>query len=414
VTSFGGTAATAPGRRATGGALVSVALGAVLCALAVVPAWWWPLPDGSEVERAWTAGRDWAVWRVDPWWSIAVLFGVAGCLLAALGRPARARLLTSAALALLLSESVAAARGGWRAGGPITTTGSWTWLFQADPEWSRGPTPTLRVTVAAALTGALGLAVWRWHRRDRWGATAVVTAVAVSAVTAGTVVGRTDPAAEDPLVGVTVSHAYSSTIRLSVGDYPAGALPGLPGWAVAATAGVLVLHLVLLRRRPDSERPVAGGSRVRDVTTLVLVGIAAAVVVLGASPWWTEWTALPLTDDPWTAFLWEPSAWWVFGVALGTAGSAIGVWALRVARTPVDGGLRRMGGPALDLAAVASWTGAAIIAAHLVWGLAPSSGLRAAVVVGALLAAQAALVDLLPRTAPVNHHRLVRWSRFPR
>ena len=223
-------------------------------------------------------------------------------------------------------------------------------------------------------------------------------AVTVAAGSAAVTMVRSTPAPRHEVRGESVSEAYSSTMLIVVGEYPASVLPGLPGWAVAASAAVLVTHLIMLGRRPAVGHGFPGRTGPRDLAGLGLVGIAAAVLVLGTSPWWLEWTSVPFADAPWTAFRWEPSWWWSVGVVLGVTGSALGVWAVRGVPARVDGGPRRTLRPGTDVAAVTSWTGAAVLAAHAVWGLALMDDLWVPVAVCALLVAQAVMLDLTHRT----------------
>lgn len=400
MTDTGATEATTRGRRA-GGAPLPAALGAVLCALAVVPAWWGTSADGPAVEPVWSVGPEWTVWQVDPWWSVAVLLGVAGCLAAAGGRRGRGRLFTSAALTVLVPQTLAvtATQGGvYPPGGATTST--FIWLSEADLDAVSGPAAELVAAAAVTALALLGLGVWRWRRRDGWGAVAAVVTLAVAAVTAGLTVARVEPSTRYPLMEGSVSEAYGSTISLSVGEYPSGSVPGRPGWAVVACAAVLVLHLVLLRRRPedhahaDGALPWTGSARVRDLAALALVATGTALLLVGTTPWWIEWTSVPPDGVAWTAFQGARSPWGVVAVVVGLAGSVLGVRALRGGRPPSPAepapstALRR----GADRAVVTSWTAAALLGAHTAWGLDPTLEGWLPVAAAVLPAAQAVIV----------------------
>jgi len=156
VTGIEGTADTASARRTVPGRTVPGALGAVLCALGVAPVWW-HTQDHALFGRA-PVGEP--VWGADPWWSLAVLLGVAGCLLAVLGRP-RARLSAAAGVAVSAVQLLTWLHRAWdTADRAVLASGAAAGVFAVHAVWDLSPvTGPLVPAVVAMLLGAQAIAV---------------------------------------------------------------------------------------------------------------------------------------------------------------------------------------------------------------------------------------------------------------
>jgi hypothetical protein len=405
------------------------ALGAVLCALAVVPVWGHSL-DRTSFGRVWVAEP---VWGADPWWSLALLLGVAACLLAVLGRRPRARLFTAAAVAVSAVQLLTLLHRAWDTEAQAVSS------VVVETRYGPWPEPVsllpLLVVPVAVLVLVIGLAAWRRHRGDRWGAAAI--GVAATVVVSGAVLAAAYARPERGLQVVVDAGETGGLHGSGIGGAPFEGwldgperLPERPGWVMWAVTAVLLLLLLHLRRgrdgtagphgRPGGARKVRVAARGREVVAVAFVAVGAAVGALALSPGWAAWWAAldpgggsvsgAWWDEmyPW----WEVSPWWPIGAGLGVVGSASAVRAVRARTSTGEGAATADTDPSAtstaDRAVLASWAAAGVFAVHAVWDLSPVTGSLAPAVVAVLLAAQAiavALIGAVPLMPPPDGGR---------